>query len=54
MDHETVKTLEGEMEQIVAEVIVRMDLKRLPLLSSRRTLHLEGTRSRAEGDKSTV
>jgi hypothetical protein len=40
MDHKTVKHLEGEIEQAIAEVIVRMGLKRLPILPSRRTMHL--------------
>jgi hypothetical protein len=40
MDHRTVQKLEGEIEQAIAEVILRMGLKRLPLLPSRRTMHL--------------
>jgi hypothetical protein len=40
MDHRTVQKLEGEIEPAIAEVIVRMGLKRLPLLPSRRTMHL--------------
>ena len=40
MDHKTVKHLEGELEQAIAEVIMRMRLKRLPLLPSHRTIHL--------------
>jgi hypothetical protein len=40
MDHKTVKNLEGDIEQAIAEVIQRMGLKRLPLLPSRRTMHL--------------
>jgi hypothetical protein len=40
MDHKTVQKLEGEIEQAIAEVLVRMGLKRLPLLPARRTMHL--------------
>ena len=40
MDHKTVKHLEGDIEQAIADVIMRMGLKRLPLLPSRRTMHL--------------
>jgi hypothetical protein len=40
MDQKTVKNLEGDIEQAIAEVIVRRGLKRLPLLPSRRTMHL--------------
>jgi hypothetical protein len=40
MDPKTVRDLEGDIEQAIAEVILRMGLKRLPLLPSRRTMHL--------------
>jgi hypothetical protein len=40
MDHKTVKRLEDDIEQAIAEVIIRLGLKRLPLLPSRRTMHL--------------
>jgi hypothetical protein len=40
MDPNTVQKLEDEIEKAIAEVIVRMGLKRLPLLPSRRTMHL--------------
>ena len=41
MDTKTVRTLEEKIEGAIAEVIVvKMGLKRLPLLPNRRTLHL--------------
>jgi hypothetical protein len=40
MDHKTIQRLEGDIEQAIAEVIMRLGLKRLPLLPSRRTMHL--------------
>jgi hypothetical protein len=40
MDHKTIKRLEDDVERAIAEVIMRMGLKRLPLLPSRRTMHL--------------
>jgi hypothetical protein len=40
MDPKTVQELEDEIEQAIAEVIIRLGLKRLPLLPSRRTVHL--------------
>jgi hypothetical protein len=40
MDHQTIKHLECDIEHAIAEVIMRMGLKRLPLLPSRRTIHL--------------
>ncbi len=40
MDNKTVQKLEDDIEQAIAEVIMRMGLKRLPLLPSRRTMHL--------------
>ena len=36
MDPKTVEKLEGKIEKAVAEIIVKMGLKRLPLLPSRR------------------
>jgi len=40
MDEKTVRKLEQEIENTVAEVIVGMGLKRLPLLPTRQTMHL--------------
>jgi len=40
MESKTVEKLEKQIEQALAEVIVGMGLKRLPLLPSRHTLHL--------------
>jgi hypothetical protein len=40
MDHMTIKRLEDDIEQAIAEVIMRIGLKRLPLRPSRRTMHL--------------
>jgi hypothetical protein len=40
MDPKTIAKFEGEIEQAIADVIVRMGLKRLPLLPARRTMHL--------------
>jgi hypothetical protein len=40
MDQHIVGKLEDDIEKAVAEVIVRLGLKRLPLLPSRRTIHL--------------
>ena len=40
MDQKTVRMLEQELERAIAQVIVRMGLKRLPLLPSDRTMHL--------------
>jgi hypothetical protein len=40
MDRKTVEDLESDFEQAIAEVIVRVGLKRLPLLPSRRAMHL--------------
>ena len=34
------KNLERKSEEAIAEIIVKMDLKKLPLLPARRTLHL--------------
>ncbi len=40
MDPETVERLEGEIEDAVAKIIVKMGVKKLPLLPSHHTLHL--------------
>jgi hypothetical protein len=40
MEPKVVRDLEQEVEDAVAEVIVRMGLKKLPLLPSRHTMHL--------------
>ena len=40
MDQKIVKKLESEIEEAIAEVIMKMGLKRLPLLPSRQTMHL--------------
>jgi hypothetical protein len=40
MDHKTVMRLEAGIEQAITDVILRMGLKRLPLLPSGRTMHL--------------
>ena len=40
MDPKIVEKLEGRIEEAIAEVIVEMGLKKLPLLPSRRTMHL--------------
>ena len=40
MDEKTVRKLEQEIENTVAEVIVGMGLKKLPLLPDRCTMHL--------------
>ncbi len=40
MDPKTVEKLEGKIEEAIAEIIVKMGLKRLPLLPSRQTMHL--------------
>lgn len=40
MDQRTVNKLEGDIEQAIAEVIMRLGLKRLPILPSPRTMHL--------------
>ena len=41
MQPKTVRKLEKELEQAIADVIVgRLGLKRLPLLPSRQTMHL--------------
>ena len=40
MDPKTVEKLERKIEEAVAEIIVKMGLKTLPLLPSRHTIHL--------------
>ena len=40
MDQKTVRKLEQELEEAIADLIVRMGLKKLPLLPSRQTMHL--------------
>ncbi len=40
MDQKTVEKLELKIEEAVIEIIVKMGLKKLPLLPSHQTLHL--------------
>jgi hypothetical protein len=40
MDPKIVESLEDRMEEAVAEIIVKMGVKKLPLLPCRRTMHL--------------
>ncbi len=40
MDPKIVEKLEEKIEAAIAEVIVKMGLKKLPLLPPRRTMHL--------------
>lgn len=40
MDQKIVEKLESEIEKAIAEVIMKMGLKRLPLLPSQQTMHL--------------
>ena len=40
MESKAVAKLEKQIEQALAEIVVSMGLKQLPLLPSRRTLHL--------------
>jgi hypothetical protein len=40
MDPRTVETLEERIEEAIAQVLVKMGLKKLPLLPARRTTHL--------------
>jgi tRNA(Leu) C34 or U34 (ribose-2'-O)-methylase TrmL len=40
MEQKVVSALERGIEKAVAEVIMKMGLKRLPLLPSQRTMHL--------------
>ena len=40
MEQKVVRKLEANIEEAVAEVIIRMGLKKLPLLPARQTMHL--------------
>jgi hypothetical protein len=40
MEPKTIELLEEKIEEAVAEIIVKMGLKKLPLLPNRRTMHL--------------
>ena len=40
MDPKTVEKLEGKIEEAIAEIIVKMGVRKLPLLPSRHTMHL--------------
>jgi len=40
MDQKTVEKLESKIEDAIAQVIISMGLKKLPLLPARKTLHL--------------
>lgn len=40
MEPKTVEKLEEKIEEAIAEVVVKMGLKKLPLLPNRRTRHL--------------
>ena len=40
MDQKTVEKLEGEIEEAIAEIILKMGLKKLPILPTRHTMHL--------------
>ena len=40
MDPKTVEKLEGKIEEAIAEVILKIGLKRLPLLPSRQTFQM--------------
>ena len=40
MDPKIVEKLEGRVEEAIAEIIVKMGVKWLPLLPSRHTMHL--------------
>ena len=40
LDPKTVEKLEGKIEEAIAEIIVKMALRKLPLLPSRHTIHL--------------
>ena len=40
MDQKTVEKLEGKIEEAIAEIIVKMGLKKLPILPTRHTMHL--------------
>ena len=40
MDPKTVEKLEGKIEEAIAEIIVKMGVRKLPLLPSRHKMHL--------------
>ena len=40
MEPKTVEELEEKIEEAIAEIIVKMGLKKLPLIPDRRTMHL--------------
>jgi len=40
MDQKTVEKLEGKIEDAIAEVILKMGLKKLPLLPARHTIQM--------------
>jgi MinD-like ATPase involved in chromosome partitioning or flagellar assembly len=40
MDPKTVQKLEGKIEDAIAEIIVKMGVRKLPLLPSQQTMHL--------------
>jgi hypothetical protein len=40
MDEKTVEKLECKIEEAIAELIVKMGVRKLPLLPSRQTMHL--------------
>jgi hypothetical protein len=40
MEPRTVKKLEEKIEEAIAEIIVKMGLRKLPLLPARQTMHL--------------
>ena len=40
MDPKTVDKLEGKIEEAIAEIIVKMGLKKLPILPTRHIMHL--------------
>lgn len=40
MDERTVRKLEQDVEDAIAEVVARLGLRRLPLLPSQQTMHL--------------
>jgi hypothetical protein len=40
MDEKTVRRLEHDVEDAIAEVVARLGLRRLPLVPSQQTMHL--------------
>jgi hypothetical protein len=40
LDPKTVEKLEGKIEEAIAEIMVKMGVRKLPLLPSRHTMHL--------------